>query len=241
MTKSNPLLIHCITNPISINQCANTILTLGAWPIMAEHPKEVREITASADALLINLGNITDVRMKSILISVCEATKKGTPIVIDAVGVACSRFRRKFILKLLNRYTPTLLKGNYSEIVALAEHSYFSRGVDSDKKLTAEKVETAAKKLSQKYSCIILASGEIDIITDSNSITHIKGGTPQLSQITGTGCILGAICAYYLGKENSVNSVISACDFFKKCGKSSETTGNGSFLTKLIDNIGGIL
>ena len=45
-------LIHCITNPISINQCANAILAVGARPIMAEHPLEVREITKTADALL---------------------------------------------------------------------------------------------------------------------------------------------------------------------------------------------
>ena len=34
-------LIHCITNPISINHCANAILALGGRPIMAEHPREV--------------------------------------------------------------------------------------------------------------------------------------------------------------------------------------------------------
>ena len=62
-------LIHCITNPISINQCANAILAVGARPIMAEHPKEVREITDSARALMLNLGNITDARMTSMEIS----------------------------------------------------------------------------------------------------------------------------------------------------------------------------
>lgn len=242
MTKINSKLIHCITNPISINQCANAILALGEKPIMAEHPKEVKEITATADALLANLGNITDARMKSIKLSVKEANKKGIPIVLDAVGVACSRLRRKFALKLLDRYSFTLIKGNYSEIVALAENKYFSRGVDSDERLTGQSVEAFAKILSQKYNCIILASGEIDIITDSNSITHIKGGTPQLSRITGTGCMLGAVCACYLGNKNSISSAISACDFFKKCGKASETEdGNGSFLTKLIDNLGGTL
>ena len=69
VSKKRPL-IHCITNPISINQCANTILAVGAKPIMAEHPKEVSDITDNADALMINLGNITDARMESIMISV---------------------------------------------------------------------------------------------------------------------------------------------------------------------------
>lgn len=242
MTKNNSPLIHCITNPISINQCANTILALGAKPIMAEHPKEVREITATADALLVNLGNITGVRMKSIMISVKEANKKGIPIVLDAVGVACSHLRRRFANKLLRRSSLTLIKGNYSEIVALTERGYFSRGVDSDKELTIDAVETSAQKLSQKYHSIILASGETDIVTNGSDITHIHGGTVQLSHITGTGCMLGAVCACYLAKNTDVSSVITACTIFKKCGEASRTTDrNGSFLTNIIDNLGGML
>ena len=78
-------LIHCITNPISINQCANAILAVGSRPIMAEHPMEVAEITRTAKALMLNLGNITDARMESILISAKTATENGIPILLDAV------------------------------------------------------------------------------------------------------------------------------------------------------------
>ena len=39
--KTNKPLIHCITNHISINDCANVVLSVGAKPIMAEHPAEV--------------------------------------------------------------------------------------------------------------------------------------------------------------------------------------------------------
>ena len=242
MTKNNSQLIHCITNPISINQCANLVLALDAKPIMAEHPREVREITATADALLVNLGNITDARMKSIKISVKEANKKGIPIVLDAVGVACSRLRRKFAMKLLDRFSFTLIKGNYSEIVALAENGYTAKGVDGDNALSSDTVDISAKKLSVKYKCIILASGETDIIADGKSTTHIHGGTVQLSRVTGTGCMLGIVCSCYLAKSAETSSVISACDFFKKCGKASETTdGNGSFMTNLINNLGGTL
>ena len=87
-------LIHAITNPISITQCANAVLALGARPIMAEHPREVEEITATAAALLLNLGNITDVRMEAMERAAEAAGKNGVPVVLDAVGVACSRMRR---------------------------------------------------------------------------------------------------------------------------------------------------
>ena len=85
--KKEEALIHSITNPISINQCANAVLSLGARPIMAEHPNEVGEITKSSKALLLNLGNITDIRMKAMRISAAEATRQGIPFIIDAVGV----------------------------------------------------------------------------------------------------------------------------------------------------------
>ena len=94
-------LIHCITNPISINQCANAILAAGARPIMAEHPAEVKEITETADALMLNLGSITDARMQSMEISLRAATEKGIPVVLDVVGTACSTLRREFAARLL--------------------------------------------------------------------------------------------------------------------------------------------
>ena len=87
-------LIHCITNPISIHQCANAVLAVGGRPIMAEHPAEVQEITATARALMLNLGNITDVRMESMYLSAQAAREGKIPILLDAVGVACSRLRR---------------------------------------------------------------------------------------------------------------------------------------------------
>lgn len=87
-------LIHCITNPISINDCANILLAIGARPIMAEHPDEVAEITAIAKGLALNLGNITDARMASMKISAGAAKDKGIPFVLDLVGLSCSRLRQ---------------------------------------------------------------------------------------------------------------------------------------------------
>ena len=87
--------------------------------MMAEHPQEVAEITQTARSLMLNLGNITDARMQSIRISAETAVKTHIPILLDAVGVACSRLRRNYIQELLSVLTPTVIKGNYSEINAL--------------------------------------------------------------------------------------------------------------------------
>ena len=77
MLKQTNNLIHCITNPISINDCANLILALGAKPIMACHPDEVEAITLNSSALALNLGNFDDIRAKSMMISAKCAKEKG--------------------------------------------------------------------------------------------------------------------------------------------------------------------
>ena len=127
-------LIHCITNPISINDCANVVLALGAKPIMAEHPKEVHEITALAKALAVNLGNITDARAESIFISGGVAKNAQIPCVIDVVGAACSALRMELAQRFIRECAPCVIKGNLSEIKALAGVDNAAQGIDVGQK-----------------------------------------------------------------------------------------------------------
>ena len=229
-------LIHCITNPISINQCANGILAIGARPMMAEHPKEVREITETAGALMLNLGNITDARMESMKISMLTAKEKNIPVILDAVGIACSKLRRDYIAELLEISIPTVIKGNYSEVFALYHNTYRSSGVDADAAINAETISRAAAELARKYHTTIIASGKIDIVTDGTRIIHVKNGTPQLSAVTGTGCLLGALCGAYLAVCADMNAAVTACVVLGICGQLSETPkGSGSFMMNLLD------
>ena len=229
-------LIHCITNPISINQCANGILAVGARPIMAEHPAEVREITETADALMLNLGNITDARMRSMKISFQTAKGRNIPVILDAVGIACSRLRREYIAELLEMGVPTVIKGNYSEIFALYHDAYRSSGVDADAAINEAAVCNAAARLAKKYNAAILASGKTDIVSDGTKTVRIKNGTPQLSTVTGTGCLLGALCGAYLSVCADMNAAVTACLVLGICGQIAKTPrGSGSFMVNLMD------
>ncbi len=231
-------LIHCITNPISINQCANTILATGARPIMAEHPSEVCEITATAQALVLNLGNITDARIKSISLAAKTARERKIPLVLDLVGIACSRFRRAFVQRLLNSSCPTVIKGNYSEILSLYSASYRASGVDAEGALNVDFISHISALLARRYNTIVLASGKTDIVTDGNRLIRIKNGTPALAGITGTGCMLGALCGCYLSVCRSLTAVASACAVLGICGElSHDTRGISSFASSLIDNL----
>lgn len=258
LIKEAPL-IHCITNPISINQCANLVLASGGRPIMAEHPREVQEITHMAKALLLNLGNITDARMESMAISAREAEQWGIPYVYDAVGIACSELRRQFTYDFLTKHSPDVIKGNYSEIQALYNCTYRSSGVDADGSLDAEGTSRIAAELARQYHCVILASGKVDLVTDGQRLVHVENGTPQLASVTGTGCMLGALCGCYVAvcqepkecrdqamvkaeagrkvaADGVLEAVTGACAVLGICGELAETDkGSGTFMVNLMD------
>ena len=232
-------LIHCITNPVSMNQCANTILALDARPIMAEHPDEVAEITRTASSLMLNLGSITEARITSMRISLREANGIGIPVTLDAVGTACSTMRRTLVKLLLSSGRFAVIKGNCSEIIALYDDTYKASGVDAKEGTDEDLVMQAALAISAKYKTIVAATGKTDIIASNGEIRKIEGGTSQLSQVTGTGCMLGAVIATYLADKNDVQSVADACAFFKRCGAKAQTDkGIGTFMVNLLDALG---
>ena len=234
--KQNRPLVHCITNPISINSCANVILSTGARPIMAEHPEEAADVTRSARAVMLNLGNITDARKQSMMISAGVASTKGKPFVLDVCGAACLVTRRKYALELIDKYPPSVVKGNYSEVVALLNEGYSSSGVDADSALTVDTVTAAAVSLAKALGTVILASGSTDIVTDGKEVALIHNGTPQLGTITGTGCMQGALCAAYLSAGSAFDAAQAACIVFGVCGQLAKTDkGAGTFGVNLLD------
>jgi len=224
-----------------MNQCANAILALGARPIMAEHPDEVMEITRTASSLLLNLGNITDSRISSMRLALKEASATGIPVTLDAVGAACSSLRKTLVRLFLASGRFACLKGNYSEILALYDDTYRSAGVDAGEDIEDELIRRAVIELSKTNNCIVAATGKVDLIASEGEIKEVTGGTAQLSQVTGTGCMLGAIIATYLAEENSFRSAVEACAFFKACGEKAATDkGPGTFMVNLLDAIGGL-
>ena len=235
--EKNPL-VHCITNPISINQVANTILAAGARPMCAEYPIEAVAVTASAGALMLNLGNLTGVRAEAMRLSAKEAHSRGIRFVLDVCGAACLENRREYALELIRDYKPQIIKGNYSEIKALVNKDYSSSGVDADGSLEIKEIISAAGTLAAKYGAVVLASGKEDVVTNGKDTLLIGNGTPQLSAITGTGCMQGALCAAFLTVSDGLEAAAAAAVMLGICGELSETDkGSGSFQVNLLDNL----
>ncbi|WP_175413142.1 hydroxyethylthiazole kinase [Clostridium sp. AWRP] len=236
-------LIHYITNPISINDCANAMLAIGAKPIMAEHPLEVSEITSASNALGVNLGNITDVRMKSMLISGKTAFKERIPQVIDLVGVGCSKLRFNYAKKFISQCHPDVIKGNLSEIRAICGIESNAKGIDAGEcdRITDDNFDEnieIVKKLSLRTNSVIAATGAVDVITNGSQTYLIKNGCEMLSMVTGTGCMVTALIASYISSLDIFGGTILAVSLMGICGELSQhTTGIGSFRTDLIDNL----
>ena len=248
-------LIHCITNPISINDCANILLAIGARPIMAEHPDEVAEITAIAKGLALNLGNITDARMASMKISAGAAKDKGIPFVLDLVGISCSRLRQKYAKELLQIAVPDIIKGNISELrTLLGLPTTPGMGVEAGQKemVTKENALEYARifqKQAREYHTLLLATGPIDLVVSSEEAYIIANGSNALASITGTGCMNNVLAGACLAGVHGISSqatnntlaAILSCLLLGIAGENIQdiylNQGPGSFHYSLMDSI----
>lgn len=248
-------LIHCITNPISINDCANILLAIGARPIMAEHPYEVAEITAIAKSLALNLGNITDARMASMKISAAAAKDKGIPFVLDLVGLSCSRLRQKYAKELLQIAVPDIIKGNISELrTLLGLPTTPGMGVEAGQKeiVTKENALEYARifqKQAREYHTLLLATGPIDLVVSSEEAYIIANGSNALASITGTGCMNNVLAGACLAGVHGISSqatnntlaAILSCLLLGIAGENIQdiylNQGPGSFHYSLMDSI----
>ena len=243
-------LIHCITNPISINDCANAILAVGGRPIMAEHPLEAEAITETAQALSLNLGNITDARMESMRLSGKQARSLPIPAVLDAVGVACSPLRLKYARSLIRECQPSIVKGNISELLALCGAEAHPIGIDAGKQ-DAVSPETRGAALSffsafsREQGCVIFCTGREDFILDGTGANEkrpyraavLQNGCEALSWITGTGCMAGALTAAFSAVSNPFEACILAAATMGIAGEKAAmgAKGPGSFRAELLD------
>lgn len=239
-------LVHCITNPIAIHDSANIILAVGGRPIMAEHPKEVEEIVKTAQALVLNLGNITDVRMCSMKKAFQEAVRQNVPVVLDLVGIQCSSLRFQYARELLEIGSPTILKGNISEMRKFAGLSTEGTGVDAGEndrfsKENEEQTLTAFRQLSEQTQSVLLVTGQEDLIIAGEHCYCLQNGDAMLGTITGTGCMLGALCGACLAAQthSAEESALAATAVMGIAGElgAEKSNGPGSFQTAFLDEV----
>lgn len=236
-------IVHCITNPVTVNDCANIVLAMGASVTMAHHKEEVEEITTGCNALVCNFGATDD--FESIFLAVKRSNECHHPVIVDPVGISGSTFRRKKLIELLETAHITCIRGNYSEIKALLQDESGISGVDAAEEDQQEEdsLFEQMKVYALKKKVILVASGKIDLVTDGKKSYALSGGNEIMSRITGTGCMSSTMLGAILAVDPSVEAVAWSCSYMKKTGELAyEQTqkvqgGTMTFKEKLIDTI----
>lgn len=191
LRKRRPL-VHCLTNGVVKNFTANVLLALGAAPAMVEHPEEAAQFAGIADALLVNLGTLDEPQMAAMRRAIGSALAAGKPWVLDPVAVGPLGVRTVFAREIVQK-RPAIVRGNASEIIALAGQSGRGRGVDSGD--SAETALEAARALARQTGGAVLTTGATDYATDGTQILACDNGHILLTRVTGVGCAQGAIAA----------------------------------------------
>ncbi|MFW6001499.1 MAG: hydroxyethylthiazole kinase [Halanaerobium sp.] len=187
--REEKLLIHQISNIVTINDCANITLNWGALPVMSYFPEESVEIVKSSSALVLNLGTITEMRLDSMLKTGKKANELCIPIVLDPVGAGAAEYRTKAAEKIIKELKISIVKGNKAEISALAGENAELKGVESIGDYT--KIDQTAKKLAAELNTIVVVSAETDIISNGKTTKKIARGSSLMAEVVGTGCMLG--------------------------------------------------
>ncbi len=241
-------LVQCITNFITVNDCANILLASGASPTMAHDIREVEEAVTGVQALVCNLGAIEDV--DAMVLAGHQANRLGIPVVLDPVAAGGTQLRRDSICRLLKEVHFSAIRGNASEIRYLAGQQTAGSGVDVDKldAVTEENLDAAAdmvRELARKTSGIIAVSGVIDLISDGTRTAVIRNGCATMARITGSGCMLTTLMGAFCG-ANPDDCFSAACSAMAAMGVAGELaeqrrlqygTGNATFRTDLIDAV----
>lgn len=241
-------LVHSITNNVTINDCANIILAAGGTAIMAQDEREVEEITAHSDALVLNMGALR--AQEAMLLAAREAKRLGHPVVLDPVAAGASRLRSEMCSRLLADGLVSVIRGNASEIRALAAGEEQASGVEANAidRVTEQNLTESTEWLaefSRKTGTVVVLTGKIDLITDGNRTAVLRGGSELMSRITGAGCMLTSLTAAYCGANPNTlfEAVAAASGVMKVCGTLAERRvreemeGTASFRTRLIDAV----
>jgi len=238
-------LVHNITNYVVMNLTADALLAIGASPVMADAAEEVEEITAAAAALVLNTGTISGRWAESMFLSLRTAAHLGIPTVLDPVGAGFSRYRSDFIRRLLGEHTPTVIKGNPSEIMAVAsiaaggeDSPLPSKGVDTVN--DTEDAADSAVSLARSTGSVVVVTGPTDYITDGVRLSRIRNGAEIMARTTGMGCTASALTGAFLAvTDDPFRGAVSAMAVMGIAGENAarHSSGNGSFRAAFLDEL----
>lgn len=229
-------LVHQITNIVVANDSANLTLGFGALPVMAYAPQEVAEMAAIAQALVLNIGTLSEEEVASMLIAGQAAGEKGIPIILDPVGAGATSFRTQSALRLLQELPITVLRGNRGEIGALVGSGEV-RGVEATGSEDPRQVARAAR---DAFGVTVAVTGPTDVITGPDHTYLVSNGSPLLADITGSGCMATATIGIFnaTGDDPALQTALGLAAYGLAAERAADgAAGPGTFRARLLDEV----
>jgi len=223
MRGARPLVL-CVTNRVTPQRVADILLAAGASPVMADNPREVAQMAAIAGAVYANTG-LHETQPASLEAVAQAVTEQGKPAVLDPVGAGATAYRSAEIQKLLDGAPFRAVRGNASEIRALAGVGAGTRGVDASD--TSDAALDAAVGLARSHALVVAVSGERDLITDGERVVHVGGGHVWLTRFTGAGCALGALVTACVAAADAWHGTVAAHAAFALAAERAARHANG--------------
>ncbi len=229
-------LVHQITNIVVANDSANLTLGFGALPVMAYAPQEVAEMAAIAQALVLNIGTLSEEEIAAMLIAGQAAAEKGIPIVLDPVGAGATAFRTESALRLLRELPITVLRGNRGEIGALVGSGEV-RGVEAT---GSEDPRQVARAAHATFGVTVAVTGPTDVIVGPKRTYLVHNGHPLLGMITGSGCMATATIGIFsaVGDDPALQTALGLASYGLAAERAAEgDPGPGTFRARLLDEV----
>ncbi len=234
-------LVHHITNYVTVNDCANVAICIGAAPVMAHSKGEVAQMVSMAGALVLNIGTLDEAQVGSMLIAGARANELGIPVILDPVGAGATKLRTDSARRLIHGLDIAVIKGNAAEVATLAGAGGNIKGVDSYG-IKGEPLEVA-KELARSLGLTVVMSGATDIVTDGKRTLLVDNGHPLMGMVSGTGCMASSVTgAFTAVTPDYVTASAAALAAFGLAGEKAARHCNGpaSFRVALLDEIYGL-
>ena len=236
-------LVAAVTNKVTVAEVAQVIDNWGGLPVMSEDDREIDEFVAAAQAVLLNVGTITESQEVTMVDAADAAAELDVPVVLDPVGVGATGTRDRVAAALADRDV-AVINGNYGEITALTGADAEVRGVESVGEY--DDIAATAVACAQQYETVVVASGETDVVATETAAYEVAAGTPEMGNVVGTGCTLGGTLATFLGALPPERAALAGTAAFGLAGEAAAAGGFGdihgpaSFQTAFRDAVAGL-
>ena len=231
-------LIFNIMNEVASNFSANGLIAVGASPSVSNTPKEANQLAEKADAVVLNLGTLSEDRAEAMMLAGKSANKAGVPVILDPIAIGATEFRTTVIHEILANIKITVICANASEIAVLGGALEKTKSPDNSLQKNDPEI---AMKVAKKYNTVVISTGKVDVITDGYRTVLCENGHVMLQNITASGCLLTSIIAAFTSVSSGdifEASMEAVSGYGIAAEKAMEkVTGPGSFIPAFLDQL----